>query len=79
MAFFVLWLVAGSFTRDISNEWSAVLLDPFGLRAYGRMVRYFSTAESNSILPALDSYLLVNRLLWAGIGLALLGVDTSSL
>jgi hypothetical protein len=66
--------VAGSFTRDISNEWSAVLLDPFGLRAYGRMVRYFSTAESNTILPALDGYLLVNRLLWSGIGLALLSL-----
>ncbi|MBC3832792.1 hypothetical protein H8K33_14880 [Undibacterium amnicola] len=71
IGFFVLWLVAGAFTRDISNEWSAVLLDPFGLRAYGRMVRYFSTAESNSILPALDGYLLANRLLWTTIGLTM--------
>jgi hypothetical protein len=74
IGFFVLWLLAGSFTRDISNEWSAVLLDPFGLRAYGRMVRYFSTAEANTILPALDGYLLVNRLLWACISLALLSL-----
>lgn len=71
IGFFVLWVVAGSFTRDINNEWIAVLLDPFGLRAFGRMTRYFSTAESNAILPALNSYLMVNRLLWSLIGLAL--------
>ncbi len=71
IGFFVLWVVAGSFTRDINNEWIAVLLDPFGLRAFGRMTRYFSTAESNATLPALNSYLMVNRLLWSAIGLAL--------
>lgn len=74
IGFFVLWIVAGAFTRDISNEWTAVLLDPFGIRAYGRMIRYFSTAESNSILPALDGYLLANRALWSVIACALLGL-----
>ncbi len=74
IGFFVLWVVAGSFTRDINNEWFAVLLDPFGLRAFGRMTRYFSTAESNAILPTLNSYLMVNRLLWAAIGLVLLAL-----
>lgn len=71
IGFFVLWVVAGSFTRDINNEWIPVLLDPFGLRAFGRMTRYFSTAESNTILPTLNGYLMVNRLLWSIIGLAL--------
>ena len=74
IGFFVLWVVAGAFTRDISNEWTAVLLDPFGIRAYGRMIRYFSTAESNSILPALDGYLMANRALWSVIACALLGL-----
>lgn len=71
IGFFVLWVVAGSFTRDINNEWIPVLLDPFGLRAFGRMTRYFSTAESNTILPTLNGYLMVNRLLWSIIGFAL--------
>lgn len=71
IGFFVLWVVAGSFTRDINNEWIPVLLDPFGLRAFGRMTRYFSTAESNTILPTLNGYLMVNRLLWTIIGFAL--------
>nr|WP_314860836.1 M1 family aminopeptidase [uncultured Undibacterium sp.] len=71
IGFFVLWVVAGAFTRDINNEWVAALLDPFGLRAFGRMTRYFSTAESNAILPALNGFLIMNRLLWSVIGIAL--------
>jgi ABC-2 type transport system permease protein len=32
LAFFVLWIVAGVHP-NIDNEWIAVLLDPFGVRA----------------------------------------------
>ncbi|MEW7851156.1 M1 family aminopeptidase [Massilia aurea] len=74
MAFFVLWIVAGSFTSNIDNEWIAVLVDPFGIRALGRATRYFSTAESNAGLPAFTGYMLANRLLWSAVGLALLGL-----
>ena len=71
LGFFVLWAVAAVFTRDINNEWLAVLLDPFGVRAFGRTVRYFSAAESNAGLPALKGFLLANRLMWTGIALML--------
>jgi len=73
MAFFVLWIVAGSFTSDIDNEWIAVLADPFGMRALGRATRYFSTAESNAGLPDLQGYMLANRLLWGAVAVALVG------
>jgi ABC-2 type transport system permease protein len=74
LAFFVLWIVAGKFTSDIDNEWIAVLIDPFGIRALGRATRYFSTAESNAGLPAFASYILANRVLWTGVALALFGL-----
>jgi hypothetical protein len=67
LGFFVLWVVAGAFTRDINNEWIAVLVDPFGVRAFGRATRYFSAAESNAGLPPFTGYLLANRLLWLGV------------
>ncbi|WP_137171551.1 M1 family aminopeptidase [Massilia sp. HP4] len=73
MAFFVLWIVAGSFTSDIDNEWIAVLADPFGMRALGRATRYFSTAESNAGLPDIGGYMLANRLLWGAVAVALVG------
>lgn len=72
IAFFVLWAVAGALARDLSNEWFVVLLDPFGVRAFSRTVRYFSTAESNSILPALSGYIFANRVLWGVVSLLLI-------
>lgn len=74
IVFFVLWSVAGVFSRDISNEWLAVLIDPFGLRAFGRMTRYFSTAEANSALPPFTGFILANRLLWSAVAFVLLGL-----
>ena len=70
LAFFVLWGVAGAFTRDINNEWVAVLLDPFGIRAFGRTTRYFSAAESNAGLPEFTHFILANRALWSAVALA---------
>lgn len=73
LAFFVLWTVAGQYTRNINNEWAAVLLDPFGIRAFGRMTRYFSVAESNAHLPPFDSFLMYNRVLWSTVAIAMFG------
>jgi hypothetical protein len=74
LAFFVLWVVAGKFTSNLDNEWVAVLTDPFGVRAFGRATRYFSTAESNAGLPDFKAYILANRLVWATVALALFGL-----
>lgn len=74
LGFFVLWIVAGSFTSNIDNEWIAVLTDPFGIRALGRATRYFSTADANAGLPAFGGYILANRLLWTGVAIGLFGL-----
>lgn len=73
IAFFALWIVAGTFAKDINNDWLVVLIDPFGIRALSRMTRYYSAAESNAGLPAMGGYLLANRVLWTGVALALFG------
>ncbi|MDR7048224.1 ABC-type transport system involved in multi-copper enzyme maturation permease subunit [Duganella sp. 3397] len=73
LVFFVLWGVAGVLTRDVSNEWLPVLIDPFGVRAFGRATRYFTSAESNTIVPPVAGYLLANRALWLGVALACFG------
>src|SRR5471032_2868520 len=73
LGFFVLWIVAGVFTRDINNEWVPVLIDPFGIWAFGRAVRYYSSAESNAGLPPFSGYLLANRALWSGVALLFFG------
>ena len=71
LAFFVLRTIASLLTRDINNEWLAVLIDPFGVTAFGRMTRYFTSSEANTSLPPFEHFLLANRLLWLAITTAL--------
>jgi ABC-2 type transport system permease protein len=77
LAFFVLWVVAGSLTKDLNNDLLATMLDPLGIRAFSRMTRYFSTAESNAGLPALGGYLLANRVLWSAVALVMFGATVA--
>jgi ABC-2 type transport system permease protein len=72
LAFFVLWIIAGNVTRDLDSIWVAALIDPFGLRAMARTVRYWSVEERNTRLPELAGYLIANRALWGAVALAML-------
>ena len=71
LAFFVLYGVSAVLMRDIDNIWLATLLEPLGLRAFGRTVRYWSAEERNNGLPAIAGYLLGNRVLWIAASLAM--------
>jgi ABC-type transport system involved in multi-copper enzyme maturation permease subunit len=67
LGFMVLYFVSGSMLSKLDNVWMASLLDPFGMRAFGRTVRYWSSAERNSGLPAIGGYILANRALWVAV------------
>ncbi len=71
LAFMVLWSVAGALGSEGGNASMAVLLDPFGVRALKQATRYYTSAESNSMLPPLSGLLLANRLIWTAIAIGL--------
>src|SRR5690606_35502579 len=71
IAFFVLYGISGTLLRDLDNVRLATLLDPLGIRAMGRTVRYWSAAERNVNLPEVGSYLLANRALWGTMAIAM--------
>ena len=71
LAFFVLWSMAGALASHPGADSIAVLLDPFAVRAILRATRYYSSAESNTQLPALSGLLLQNRLLWTALSTGL--------
>lgn len=73
LGFMVLYFVSGAILSKIDNVWIASLLDPFGLRAFGRTVRYWSVEERNTGLPALSGYILANRALWLSMALVIAG------
>ncbi|KAG1257093.1 hypothetical protein G6F68_009478 [Rhizopus microsporus] len=78
VAYLVLFGASAALLRDIDNTWIAVLSEPLGMRALGRTIRYWSTAERNSGIPELAGYLLANRALWLGVA-ALLFAATFAL
>src|SRR5690606_21054239 len=71
IGFFVLYGVSAALMRDLDNIWLATLLEPLGIRAFARTVRYWSAEERNTGLPAVAGYPLANRALWIAMGLGL--------
>jgi ABC-2 type transport system permease protein len=66
-------------TRSLEHFWSGIL-DPIGVLLDNSIARYWSVAEQNSLLLPWDfsgyspGVLLYNRLLWAGVAVAALGL-----
>ena len=48
------------------------LIDPFGFNTWGEATRYWTTFEQNSQVVPFEGTLLINRLMWIGIGAGLL-------
>ncbi|MBN8480690.1 MAG: ABC transporter permease subunit, partial [Xanthomonadales bacterium] len=72
LGFFVLYGVSAALLRDIDNVWVASLIEPLGIRAMSRTVRYWSAEERNTGLPSVAGYLIANRALWVAVSLAML-------
>ncbi|QRK12140.1 ABC transporter permease [Archangium violaceum] len=67
------YLAAGRLLRELDTKWIAALADPFGMNALRMVMEYWTVAEKNSRLVPLEGWFLVNRLLWVGLGAAMLG------
>ena len=78
LGFITLWAVSQTLSANLDNVWLTSLMEPLGVRAFGRTIRYWSAEERNSQLPVLSGYLLGNRALWLGIA-ALLAVAVFAL
>ncbi|MBE2210718.1 MAG: hypothetical protein IAE66_03840 [Xanthomonadaceae bacterium] len=67
LGFITLWGVTQTLSSNLDNVWLVSLMEPLGIRAFGRTIRYWSAAERNTQLPALSGYLLGNRALWLAV------------
>jgi ABC-2 type transport system permease protein len=64
----VLYTIGRSFIRDLDNLSFAALIDPFAISSTTLFTRYWTVAEQNSLQIPLESTLLLNRVIWVGIG-----------
>lgn len=74
VAYFILYMTLTSSLDRPEFRDVLVWIEPFGLSALEAATRYWTPADRNMRLPSLDGVLLYNRLLWTGVGLALLAL-----
>jgi len=70
----VLFGVASSLMADLDNQTLAGLLDPLGGQAGENATRYWTVFEKNNLLVPIDGILLINRVIWTGVGLLIFGL-----
>lgn len=75
---FIGWMLSGSLIGDLDNKMIATLADPFGIQAVGELTKYWSADQQNTRIVYWEGYLLYNRILWCGLGLAAFFLSLSS-
>ena len=65
-------MVGGVITSEPEYREIAALLDPFALRTFGEISRYWTVFDKNVTAISLDGVLLQNRLIWLAIGAVIL-------
>ncbi len=68
------FIVSRALLRDPALDHISALADPFGVSALTLATKYWTAAERNTLMPALEGVLLANRLLWLGVAMVLLGL-----
>ncbi len=68
------YLASAGAASDVERRTLGALLDPFAIRAVQALTEYWPTPRKNGPSVPLAGLFLWNRLLWAGVGLAALGV-----
>lgn len=70
----VAYSIAETLLGDLDNERIAVLVDAFGIGTFTNLTKYWTVSERNARFLPLTGTLLLNRLLWVGLALALAGI-----
>ncbi|MEZ4361853.1 MAG: M1 family aminopeptidase [Kofleriaceae bacterium] len=68
------YILGTSLAEDHETRTLASLLDPFGVTAVQHLTKYWPVAERNTRLVPLAGELLLNRALWTGLALLVLGL-----
>lgn len=74
LALFIFYIVTGNLLDEPAYRTIAALSDPFGLRTFGDISRYWTAVERNTESIELAGVLLQNRLIWIGVGIAVLAI-----
>ncbi len=68
MGIFIFYLISGVVTSEPEYREIGALVDPFGLRTFAEVSRYWTVFDKNTALITLEGIVVYNRLLWLVIG-----------
>jgi ABC-2 type transport system permease protein len=68
---FIGYLASMELVADLERRTLAALLDPFGFQTFTLVTQYWTAAEQNEQALAVSGLILLNRLIWLAIGLAI--------
>jgi ABC-2 type transport system permease protein len=68
------YFVATQVSTDLTVSTFAAMIDPFGGNTVSRLTQYWTPFQRNTQLVPFTGVLVWNRLLWLGIGAAILGI-----
>ena len=57
--------------QNVERQKLGAILDPFGIRTFAYVTRYWTVAEKNALSAGYSGYLLWNRLLWVAVAIAI--------
>jgi ABC-2 type transport system permease protein len=72
VALFILYLLSGKIFNDPSQRELVALLDPFAIKTFAELSRYWTIIEKNSTVIEFSGVLLQNRLLWLTVSVIIL-------
>ncbi len=65
------YIVSDILLQNVERQKLGAILDPFGIRTYAYVTRYWTVAEKNTVAAGYNGYLLWNRLLWVAVAAAI--------
>lgn len=71
-ALLVGYIIAGNMLQNLERETIAALIDPFGLRTFEIITKYWTIDDKNHHAVGLSGMMLLNRLIWIGVGFIVL-------
>lgn len=66
---FAIYQISAILFGEVDNRSLSALLDPFGYFTVNNVTQYWTVAEQNSMTIPVEGVVLMNRLLWLGVGL----------
>ncbi len=66
---FVVYMISNTLTSEVDDQALSAILDPFAISTVNYARQYWTVAEQNSQVIPVEGVVLMNRLLWIGVGL----------